>query len=64
MKGPLRQILPAGEQQVRLRLPRGTKAKAVRLLAAGGRPAVRESGGALRITVPGIAWHEVVAVDL
>ncbi|MCL5742827.1 MAG: hypothetical protein M1541_02700, partial [Acidobacteria bacterium] len=64
MKGPLREILPAGEQQVRLRLPRGTKAKAVRLLAAGGRPAVRESGGALRITVPGIALHEVVAVDL
>ena len=35
MKGPVRELIPVGEQHVRVRLPEGTRAKAVRLLVAG-----------------------------
>ena len=64
MKGPVRELLPVGEQRVRVRLPEGTAAKAVRLLVAGATPAFRESPGCLEVTVPSIRAHEVIAVDL
>jgi hypothetical protein len=64
MKGPVRELVPIGEQQVRLRLPAGTTAKTVRLLAAGTSPRVARSGAILDITVPSVLDHEVVAVDL
>ncbi len=34
MKGPVRELLPVGEQQVTLRLPEGVRARSVKLLAA------------------------------
>ena len=34
MKGPVRELIPVGEQQVRLQLPEGVQPKQVRLLAA------------------------------
>jgi hypothetical protein len=64
MKGPVRELIPIGEQQVRLRLPAGTTAKTVRLLAAGTSPRVARSGAFLDITVPSVLDHEIVAVDL
>ncbi len=64
MKGPVRELLPVGEQRVRLRLPEGLRAKAVRLLVAGTTPTVRESPGRLELVVPSVLAHEVVAVDL
>jgi hypothetical protein len=64
MKGPLREIIPIGPQQVRLRLPSGTKAKKIHLLTAGTSPRVQESAGVLTLTVPSIDCHEVVAIDL
>jgi hypothetical protein len=64
MKGPVRELIPIGEQQVRLRLPAGTTAKTVRLLAAGTSPRIARSGAWLDITVPSVLDHEVVAVDL
>jgi hypothetical protein len=64
MKGPLRELIPIGEQKVRVRLPEGTQAKSVRLLAAAKRPRVVRSGQYLSITVPAILDHEVVAIDL
>jgi hypothetical protein len=64
MKGPLRELIPIGEQKVRVRLPEGTQAKSVRLLAAAKRPRVERSGQYLSITVPAILDHEVVAIDL
>jgi hypothetical protein len=64
MKGPVRELIPVGEQQVRLRLPAGAPAKKVRLLAAGKSPKVEHSGQELLITVPSILDHEVVAIDL
>ncbi len=64
MKGPVRELLPVGEQRVRVRLPERLKAKRVHLLVSGTMPPVRQSGEWLEVTVPGIRAHEVVAVDL
>jgi hypothetical protein len=64
MKGPIRELIPIGEQQVRLRLPDGTRVKGVRLLAADRTLRAEHSGQYLSVTVPSILDHEVVAVDL
>jgi len=64
MKGPVRELIPISEQKVRVRLPDGTRAKRVRLLAAEKRPRVEHSGQYLSVTVPAILDHEVVAIDL
>jgi hypothetical protein len=64
MKGPVREVIPLGPQQVRLKLPQGRRPRAVRLLVANTTPAAREANGWLEITVPRIAEHEVVAIDM
>jgi hypothetical protein len=64
MKGPVRELLPVGEQRVHVRLPEGSRAKRVQLLVAGTSASIRESAGWLEVTVPSIRAHEVVAVDL
>jgi hypothetical protein len=64
MKGPFRELLPVGEQKVRLRLPEGKKARRVQLLVAGRETPSRLSGRWLETTVPSVLDHEVVAVDL
>jgi hypothetical protein len=64
MKGPFRELVPLGEQQVKLRLLDSRRARKVQLLVGGGSPRATESGGWLTITVPSVLDHEVVAVDL
>jgi hypothetical protein len=64
MKGPFRELFPVGEQQVRVRLPQGSKARKVQLLVSNHLPRVRELPGAVEVTVPSILLHEVVAIDL
>jgi hypothetical protein len=64
MKGPVRELIPLGEQKVRLRLPEGGKPRQVRLLAADKRVRAERTGGYLKIVVPSILDHEIVAVDL
>jgi hypothetical protein len=64
MKGPVRELIPLGEQKVRLRLPDGARAKKVQLLAAGKVLRAEHSGPYLSVTVPSILDHEVLAVDL
>jgi hypothetical protein len=64
MKGPVRELLPIGEQRLRVRLPDGLRAKRLRLLVGGTDLPVRQSGEWLEATVPSIRAHEVVAVDL
>ena len=65
MKGPFRELIPVGEQQVRLRLPAG---KTPRACAPAGQrrraalPPDRRMAGARRC--PSILAHEVIAVDL
>ena len=64
MKGPIRELIPIGEQKVCIRLPDGHRAKKVRLLAAGTNPRVHRGDAELTITVPSILDHEIVAIDL
>jgi hypothetical protein len=64
MKGPVRELIPAGEQKVRVRLPDGVHAKKIQLLAAKKNPAVSRQGSELIITVPSILDHEVVAINV
>jgi hypothetical protein len=64
MKGPVRELVPVGEQKVRLRLPEGKQARTVRLLAAGKVVHAEQSGRDVTVTVPSVLDHEVVAVDV
>jgi hypothetical protein len=64
MKGPVRELIPVGEQRVRVRLPDGTRAKKVRLLATAKTAHAERSGPYLSVTVPSVLDHEVVAIDL
>jgi hypothetical protein len=63
MKGPIRELFPVGEQAVRVRLPAPRQARRVHLLVAGGDRPFRQTGEWLELSVPGIAAHEVVAID-
>ena len=64
MKGPLREIIPVGPLNVRIRLPAGAQPRAVRLLTAGTPITGRTDGGVLTLTVPSVDLHEVIAIDL
>jgi hypothetical protein len=64
MKGPFRELIPVGTQEVKVRLPEGKRVKRVQLLVGGAAPVFTEAGGWLTVTVPSILDHEVVAVDL
>ena len=64
MKGPFRELIPIGEQRVRIRLPQGKKPERVQLLVSGKPARAAESVGYLTLTVPSILAHEVVAIDL
>jgi hypothetical protein len=64
MKGPLREFLPVGEQQVAVRIPEGLRVRKVRLLAADQTVKAGRNGNYLTIKVPSILDHEVVAIDV
>jgi len=64
MKGPYREIMPAGPYAVSLAIPAGAKIAAVRLLESGATPKTSRNGDRLVVEVPRIRLHEVVAVDL
>src|SRR4030095_22043 len=59
MKGPIRELIPVGEQVVRLRPPGGREVAGVTLLRAGIVPDVQHERGALTVRVPSILEHEV-----
>lgn len=63
MKGPIREVIPITAQQVTLKIPSGRTVKQVQLLVAGTKPHYTNNDGVLRLEVPSIALHEVVAVD-
>jgi len=63
MKGPIRELIPVGEQHVRLRLPGRTRARNVRLLAAGKVLPVEQTAQYLSVTVPSILDHEVIVIE-
>jgi len=64
MKGPVRELIPVGEQRIQLRLPSGVQAKKIHLLASAKTPHFRRDGARLTITVPTILDHEVVAIEV
>jgi hypothetical protein len=64
MKGPIRELLPVGEQKVRAKLPDGLKAKSVRLLVANTSPPFQQTDEWLEVSVPSVLAHEVVAIDV
>lgn len=64
MKGPYRELIPVGEQQVTVRLPAGATARQVHLLRSGQTPAIEHEGDRLTVSVPSILDLEVVAIDL
>ena len=63
MKGPFRELIPVGEQRVRVRLPHGKRARKVQLLVRGKPVAYTEGVGSIGLVVPSILDHEVVAID-
>jgi hypothetical protein len=64
MKGPIRELYSVGEQAVRVKLGADEQVKGVRLLARGEAPLYTVSDGYLKLTVPTVLDHEVVAIDL
>jgi hypothetical protein len=63
MKGPIREIIPAPPQRVAIRIPDGRRMQRVQLLVSGKQPAVKQDAGVVRLEIPSIELHEVVAVD-
>ena len=56
--------VPVGPQKVRLMLPGGTKARAVRFLVSQAKAQWRQTGAWIETTTPPVGLHEAVAVDL
>ena len=63
MKGPVREIIAVGSQEVRVRIPEGRKVTGVRLLTLDRKPKVVHGQGHITVTVPSIELLEVVAID-
>jgi hypothetical protein len=64
MKGPFRELMPVGAQEVRVRVPENKGVQRVRLLDAELTRPAQVSEGYLAVHVPGILDHEVIAIDL
>lgn len=63
MKGPVRELLPVGKQDVSITIPPDQRAKRVRLLVAGREVKYASQGNVIRLEIPSIVLHEVVAID-
>ncbi|HMF79707.1 MAG TPA: beta-galactosidase trimerization domain-containing protein [Bryobacteraceae bacterium] len=63
MKGPVREVIPIGRQQVRLRVPAGKRVRKAHLLVAKRDVPHHEVNGFIEVEVPGVALHEVIALD-
>jgi hypothetical protein len=64
MKGPYREIAPAGPFSVSMRIPDSAKISGVKLLSSGTKAKSRRDGDTLIVEVPHIRLHEIVAIDL
>ena len=64
MKGPIRELVPIGEQKVRIQVSPGAKVKKVRLLVSDRTARYQTGKGVISLAVPSILDHEVIAVDL
>jgi hypothetical protein len=64
MKGPVRELIPVGEQRLEVRLPKLATPKRIRLLALDRSVSARHHEDYLSLTVPSVLDHEIVAIDL
>lgn len=67
MKGPVRDLIPVGEQQVEVRLPEGAQVRRVKLLRQDEELAevdIERTDDGIRVTVPSVRDYEIVAIDL
>jgi hypothetical protein len=63
MKGPVREVLPAPQQRVRIRVPEGRRISKVSLLVSRKEPSARVNGNVVTLEIPSIDLHEVIAID-
>ena len=64
MKGPIRETIPSPPQKVSIRLPKGKRARGVKFLVGGKVAVFQEVSGVIRLNVPSVDLHEVIAIDL
>ena len=64
MKGPFRELIPLTGQEVIVQIPPGKKVARAKLLVADISPELNISRDNIRISVPQILDHEVIALDL
>ncbi|WP_298196337.1 alpha-amylase family protein [Novosphingobium sp.] len=64
VRGYMHETVPAGPFVVNLELPNNTRPSRIRLLEADRNATFRQSGSRLTVTVPHVALHEVIAVDI
>ena len=62
MKGPFRELLPV-TAEVTIRTPKSSKVTGVRLLVSGEKPEYKLDGERVKLKVPRILDHEIVAID-
>jgi len=64
MKGPARELIPAGPWRVRVDLPDGRRPRRATLAVAGRPIRVRRTGRTAEVTVPSVLDWEAVAIEL
>jgi hypothetical protein len=64
MKGPVREVYSVGPLDVSIRVPEALGAKRVRLLSSQAEPSHTKTADALRVSIPQLRLHEVIAIDL
>jgi hypothetical protein len=63
MKGPIREVIPLGEQRLRVQIPDQRRVKQAKLLVSGKNIPFNIEHASIILDVPSIAIHEVVALD-
>jgi hypothetical protein len=63
MKGPVREVIAVGSQSLQIQIPQGSRVTRAKLLVAGKTIPFKSDQGFIRLDVPSIAVHEVIALD-
>jgi hypothetical protein len=63
LKGPFRELIPV-DAEVKVKVPAGAKLGGVRLVLSDKKPKFKIHEGLVTLSVPQIADHEIVALDL
>jgi hypothetical protein len=63
LKGPFRELLPVGRQELRIRIPENREIRKVQMLVSRKSPDYQIKGHTLELSIDQILDHEVVAID-